>query len=155
MLVRVMAVVISLIELLASRASCAQDLPSVEITRFISPAGIEHTTLRCSTHGQATACQVIRERNGTVLSTITMSAKEVGDSLKRYFRRVPRAEIYPNNAVPMEKWEQKDGVMIAWHVSTGRLVTKGSAAYEREGNPPALTAIVSLEMDLSTLGIDR
>ena len=133
----------------------SQPLPRVQVTRYISPAGIEHLNLHCvpQPKEETFRCEVIHERNGRVLSTEKMSADEVKKSLSRYFRQVPRAEVYRVGKVPEEKWEQKSGTALVWSVSWGDYVTKGSAPYQRDTDSEGLLAILSLEMDLSLVGV--
>lgn len=133
----------------------AMPLPRVQVTRYISPAGIEHLNLDCQlVSGTGTyRCFVQRERNGKVLSRAAMSAEEVTHSLKRYFQLVPREEIYKTGKVPAEKWEQKSGTALVWSVSWGDYATKGSVPYNRDKDSDGLLAILSLEMDLSLVGV--
>lgn len=142
--------------LLSATGFAASELPSAQVTRYLSPGGIEHINLRCVATQKAAqpySCQVIRERNGNVLSTVSMTPAEVTHSLKRYFKKVPKEEVSRVGHAPAEKWEQKSNMALVWSVSSGEMTTKGSAPYARDLDSESLLAILSLEMDLATQGI--
>lgn len=129
-------------------------LPSVQVTRYLS-GGVEHLNLRCLivNAGQEPKCEVIRERNGEVISTVAMTPAEVKKSLRRYFQKVPKNEVSRVGMGAPEKWEQRSNTALVWNVSSGEIATKGSVSQVRDYDTDGLLAILSLEMDLSTQGI--
>jgi len=127
-----------------------QKLPSAELTRFVSPGGIEYLSLRCvgdRTAKEGYSCELSQQRNGVTLNRAMVAPRAVDAMLRRYFQRVPKERTEPTSSG--FQGESRAGADLNWSVSFGGLASRGSASRGVKRDLYSAIAIIALENELS------
>ncbi len=132
--------------LVSSAVAARADVPSVEITRYLSRGGYEQIKLECISES-AGKCAISWLRNGTRVESKSIALKVARRTLDQYF--ADRGERAPSNLMP----ESKKNLLISWRIRDGRRKSVGSEAKNNPEFSTELQAILLLELDLATRGL--